>query len=77
VWSTARASIYFKVKDATSALADCTQALANDPNCAEAYGVRGLVYARQKRVAEARLAYEKAGELGHGLFWLEEAEIAP
>ena len=71
-----RARVYYWQENYDQALADCTQALHIDIGSAEALGVRGLLLYRQKKYKEALSFFEKARELGHDLFWLDEAELA-
>lgn len=46
------------------ALKQADEVIAADPNRAAAYGLRGVALESQKRVDEAKIAYEKAAEVG-------------
>jgi len=71
-----RARVYYLQGNHQQALADCVQALHVDIDSAEACGVRGLIMYQQKNYEEALSLFAKARELGHDLFWLDEAEKA-
>jgi regulator of sirC expression with transglutaminase-like and TPR domain len=53
-------------------MADCARSLEIDPECADTYGVRGLIYYQQEQYGLALVDFERARELGHNLFWLDE-----
>lgn len=80
------ASGYFEQGQTTVALDEIKQALAADPNYAQAYNLRGLVYMQMNEAALAEASFNRAVQLNprdadamHNLGWMrcQQGRLAP